>query len=415
MPGSMSESKPGCAKEAVAAYHQAIVALRAGRSDFELPPPLGGEADGVCTALLQLAREQAKALRETRQVLHIADLAVEGLALEETLEQIYEGFRDIIPFDRLGCALLTDDGSRAVARWAKPITSETVIKQGFSASMAGSSLRRILFSGAPRIINDLEAYLQEYPGSVTTRLVLEEGIRSSLTCPLIAHGKHLGFLFFSSREKYAYQSVHQEIFLRIARQISWLIERSRLHDRLEILNQKLIQAQSELERQATHDALTGIYNRRAILDTLHAQVNRMGRDGENCGAIMIDVDYFKRINDLHGHPTGDAVLRGIADILAKHLRAEDTVGRYGGEEFLIVVGAARPETVLGLAERLRRAVEESPLDAGGQIHRITISVGVGLAGSEGTPDTARLIQRADRALYRAKESGRNRVCHCTNE
>jgi len=411
----MSESKPIAPKNAIAAYHQAIVALRAGRSDFELPPPELGEEGELRAAFLQLAREQAKALREARQVLHIADLAVEGLALDETLEHIYQGFREIIPFDRLGCALLTDDGSRAVARWAKPVTAETVIKQGFSASMAGSSLRRILFSGEPRIINDLQAYLQEHPDSVTTRLVLEEGIQSSLTCPLIAHGKHLGFLFFSSKQKYTYQSLHQEIFLRIARQISWLIERSRLYDRLEILNQKLIQTQSELERQATHDALTGIYNRRAILDALHAQVKRIGTDGENCGAIMIDVDYFKRINDQHGHPVGDAVLRGIAGILAQHLRAEDTVGRYGGEEFLIVVAAARHETVLGLAERLRRAVEQSPVEAGGRQHSITISVGVGLAGSEGFSDTARLIQSADRALYLAKESGRNCVCHCTTE
>jgi diguanylate cyclase (GGDEF)-like protein len=396
-------------------YRDALAGLRAGHTDFGLPSSGQSVEAALLQSALEFAREQTRARREAQQVLHIADLAVEGLSLEETLEHIFTGFRDSIPFDRLGCALLTDDGSRAVARWAKPMSTETVIKQGFSSSMAGSSLRQILQTGKPRIINDLEEYLGEHPESVTTRLVLEEGIRSSLTCPLIAQGKHLGFLFFSSWQKFNYQSMHQEIFIRIATQISCLIERSRLHDRLESLNQRLIQAQGELERQATHDALTGIYNRRAILRTLHAQLGRLGLAGEHCGAIMIDVDHFKRINDQHGHQAGDAVLQGIAATLARHLRAEDTVGRYGGEEFLIVVGAARPETVLALAERLRRAIEEVPIVVNGAQHAVTISVGAGLAIPGNFPDTARLIQCADRALYQAKANGRNRVCHCTTE
>lgn len=409
-------SKPAqssAAKGQLKAYREALLKLAAGEVDLDLPEPGSDEEAKWCRELLELALQQARALREARQVLRIADLAVEGLSLEDTLEHIYAGFRDSIPYDRLGCALLSDDGSRLVARWAKPLGPDSVIRQGFSASMAGSSLRRILLTGQPRIINDLEAYLQEHPDSVTTRLVLEEGIRSSLTCPLIAQGKHLGFLFFSSWAKASYQGVHQDIFMRIATQISWLIERSRLHDRLEAVNQRLVQTQSELERQATHDALTGIYNRRAILETLGAQLGRLGSDGDNCSALMIDVDYFKRVNDQRGHQAGDLVLQSLVATLARHLRAEDTVGRYGGEEFLIVVGATRPETVLALAERLRRAVEEATVTIGDETLRVTISVGVGLAAPGAFPDTTQLIRCADRALYNAKAAGRNRVCHCT--
>ncbi len=408
-------AKSPVARGDLQAYREALLKLAGGDLEFELPAPGSNDEARWCRELLELALGQARALRQARQVLHIADLAVEGLSLEDTLEHIYKGFRDSIPYDRLGCALLSDDGSRVVARWAKPLGPDSLIRQGFSASMAGSSLRRILLTGQPRIINDLEAYLAEHPDSVTTRLVLEEGIRSSLTCPLVAQGKHLGFLFFSSWQKATYQSVHQEIFMRIATQISWLIERSRLHDRLEMVNQRLVQAQSELERQATHDALTGIYNRRAILETLRAQLGRLGRDGENCSALMIDVDHFKRVNDDLGHQAGDAVLQAIAASLARHLRAEDTVGRYGGEEFLIVVGATRPETVLALAERLRRAVEEEPVPVGNELRQVTVSIGVGLAAPGAFPDTAGLIRCADRALYQAKAAGRNRVCHCSTD
>lgn len=394
-------------------YREALAILRAGRYDLSIPQHQSGAEAALLRELIELAQARTHALRVSEQVQQIADLAVAGLGLEETLEHMFAGFRDIIPFDRLSCALLSDDGARVVARWVQPTGPSTVIREGFSAALAGSSLQSLLQSGEPRIINDLEAYLSAHPHSVTSRLVLEEGVRSSLTGPLIAQGKPLGFLFFSSWQKFSYTSVHQDIFRRIATQLSCLIERSDLYDRMEALNQRLTRAQGELQHQATHDALTGIFNRRAILQALEMQLGAPRPEGEPCGVILIDVDHFKQVNDRYGHQAGDEVLSAIAVILAQHLRADDRVGRYGGEEFLIVVGGGRPETVLALAERLRGAVAEAPIKAGGRTYPVTVSIGAGLAAGGTRSDTARLIQCADQALYQAKADGRNCVRYLT--
>jgi hypothetical protein len=108
-----------------------------------------------------------------------------GLLLDQVLDYVFESFDPIIPYDRIGVTLLEDDGNVARAHWARSRASKIRLKNGYSAPMAGSSLRAIIETGEPRILNDLEAYLREHPGSVSTRTIVSEGMRSSLTCPLM--------------------------------------------------------------------------------------------------------------------------------------------------------------------------------------------------------------------------------------
>ena len=214
--------------------------------------------------LNELARELERKFDEAIKMQEISEEVTAGMFLDDVLNRAYESFSTVIPYNRMGCALLNNEKKEATAYWGRTDTSKVRLNVGHAAAMAGSSLQQIIETGHPRILNDLEAYLAEHPASASTKLIVEEGIRSSLTCPLIAQRNPVGFLFFSSKEKNTYQDIHQDTFLRIAGQISVLVEKSRLYQQFYEINQKLLLAQHELQHQATHDALTGIYNRGAI-------------------------------------------------------------------------------------------------------------------------------------------------------
>ncbi len=164
----------------------------------------------------------------------------------------------------------------------------------------------------------------------------------------------------------------------------------------------------ELERMATLDALTGIYNRRTFTDLAERELARAKRAGAPVGLILIDLDHFKAVNDRHGHVAGDAVLRAFVATAAAALRKQDLLGRYGGEEFCVVLpGVSAAEAVM-IAQRLRELVEQSPAQAGEREIRYTISAGVAHSGTAGL-DLDTLVRDADAALYRAKHLGRNQV------
>ena len=155
----------------------------------------------------------------------------------------------MIPYDRIGVALLEDDGRTLRARWARAEYDDLRLGGGFAAPMAGSSLQRILETGEPRILNDLERYLEEHPGSYSTRLIVSEGIRASLTCPLQAEGRPIGFVFFSSRRAGAYVDAHVERYQRLAGQLALIVEKSRLYGEL----LELSELRSRYLGMAAHD------------------------------------------------------------------------------------------------------------------------------------------------------------------
>jgi diguanylate cyclase (GGDEF)-like protein len=376
-------------------------------------PVIGREADdevaSLGSQLVALARTLEQRLEESRRLLQIAEQVQGGLFLEDVLTRIYESFRPVIPYNRIGCALLSDGDRTLTARWARSESQHIKLGPGYSAPMAGSSLEEVLRSGHPRIINDLEAYYAANPESDSTRRILAEGIRSSLTCPLVVRGTPTGFLFFSSNDKNTYRELHQGVFMRIAGQLSQLIEKSRLYQQLYDLNEQLAAAQRALVEQATHDALTGLFNRGAILELLGKEIERARRSGEAVGVVLADIDRFKRVNDEFGHQTGDAVLREAAIRLQRAARAYDHIGRYGGEEFLVVLPSVQPAAAHAVVERLRMSLVDQPVDAGGHVLSVTMSAGFAVAVEASQLDADRLIEAADRALYAAKKHGRNRV------
>ncbi|MDX6506769.1 MAG: two-component system, cell cycle response regulator [Gaiellaceae bacterium] len=160
--------------------------------------------------------------------------------------------------------------------------------------------------------------------------------------------------------------------------------------------------------QATTDGLTGLANRRTLDEELALEWRRADRVGESLAFVLLDLDNFKGVNDTHGHPAGDAVLRAVGGILAAGVRQVDLAGRYGGEEFALVLPETDLTGALKLAERLRAALEAAPIELpGGEKLHTTASFGVAVKDTLATPDG--LVSAADEALYAAKRAGKNRV------
>jgi len=170
----------------------------------------------------------------------------------------------------------------------------------------------------------------------------------------------------------------------------------------------------DLVRLATIDGLTGILNRRALLDASEREISRCNRSGEIFGFAMFDLDGFKRINDSHGHLVGDKVLRLFADTLRSVVRPHDILGRYGGEEFALMMPGINKAAAGTIVERCRQAVEKQSIEHEGSTIKVTVSAGVTAFG-EDRRDLETLIKAADAALYKAKASGRNCVIGASNE
>lgn len=180
-------------------------------------------------------------------------------------------------------------------------------------------------------------------------------------------------------------------------------------ERILRVQDELIAARDALHFQATHDLLTGIASRGAAVEFLNRELARGFRERRKVGVVLADLDHFKRINDQHGHFAGDAVLQEVAQRMLRCVRTYDCVGRYGGEEFLVIFPSSDESGAMKQAERIRAAVECAPVQAEESQISVTASFGVAVNESSRQQDASELLRAADAALYRAKALGRNRV------
>ncbi len=229
----------------------------------------------------------------------------------------------------------------------------------------------------------------------------EQQIHAFATFPIVTNGRLVGLLGLGGKAATRI-TADSELFLgQVANQAHIVMENSRLFDRVKNLS--------------IRDSLTDLYNHRHMMDLLANEFERVGRYAEGVGLMMVDIDHFKRFNDEHGHPVGDLVLREVAQVLKDALRSVDAVGRYGGEEFIIILPHTPYADAVATAERVRKRVQDHVFRAGAgntdKELRVTVSLGVANHPSEGIDSPADLIREADKALYRAKEGGRNRVGH----
>jgi diguanylate cyclase (GGDEF)-like protein len=223
--------------------------------------------------------------------------------------------------------------------------------------------------------------------------VADPAVRPAAAVPVIFHERTVGVLMVVSDDSQrAWQENEIMLMRTVADQVAVAVNHARLFQ--------------QTQQQALTDALTGCFNRRFFEIQLERDLHLATRMRQPVSLIMLDIDYFKRVNDTHGHDAGDAALRQISSALREEVRGVDTAARYGGEEFAIILPQANLEGALVVAERLRARIEREEMPGVGSV---TASLGVATFPLHASSRDL-LVTTADRALYQAKRTGRNRVC-----
>jgi len=269
--------------------------------NFQAGPAVDGEDEvaRLAEALHGLAGTLESSFEKIRLLGRVTQQVNSGRLLDEVLDQVYEWFRPLIPYDRIGLTLLEEGGRTVRARWERSDLAASPFPADYSLPLAESSLGTLLEQGHPRILNNLEDYLQERPTSDSTRRLVEVGVRSSLTCPLVALGRPVGFLFFSSCRPDVYRRAHVEVFIQIAGQVSVILEKARLYQEIAELNH----LKDRFLDLAAHDLRSPLVFLKGYLELLRE--GYMGEVSGSQGEVFLKMQALCRsmlalLNDLLG-------------------------------------------------------------------------------------------------------------------
>jgi len=327
--------------------------------------------------------------RELRALYDVAATMTSTLDMDEVLEIVLASIEDLAPWDT-ACLYVYQQNALVPALYDGFDSNrlrDVRIKSG--EGIIGASLLR----GKGDIVNNC----QKDPAFFLHMTGLPEDTKSMMTVPLISSNELIGAISLTSSKNYIYTQKHLTLMSILASQASVAIYNAKLFDRT--------------SKMAITDGLTKLYNYRYIYDELERQVDRVKYKGGVFSLVIMDIDHFKVFNDMYGHQIGDEILQNLAVVLKSNVREKDSVGRYGGEEFAIILPDIASPEAINIAERIRQAVEKTELSrtVSGKSLYITISAGVA-----SYPDDALsvddLVKKADSALlFGAKQDGRNKV------
>lgn len=250
--------------------------------------------------------------------------------------------------------------------------------------------------------------------SIDTTSVFELQIRSVICVPLISRGEILGAVYVENRSiSNLFKEEDLELLEYFAAQAAVSIENALLNQeleaRVEARNTELAHANAKLQKLAITDALTGVFNRRHFFRLAERELARAQRYGDSLSTLMLDLDHFKRINDHYGHLVGDRVLQVVAQCVQDNIREFDILGRYGGEEFALILPNTDISGAYEIANRIREIIASQVIQTGQEEVSITASLGVAHLIEISDTSIEELLDYADQALYAAKKAGRNRV------
>jgi diguanylate cyclase (GGDEF)-like protein len=359
-------------------------------------------AQQIALAILKnrLLEEAQVRAREAETLQQASAAVVATLKQDEAIERVLEELNRVVPYDSASVQLLLGNELEIVGvrGFKEP---DSVL--GLRFPIAVDTPNSVVFErGEPLIIEDAPLVYESF------RNQPHNHIHGWMGVPLKVHERMIGMLALDSFQAGKFNSDHRRLATAFADQVAIALENTRLFE--------------ETQWLAIHDSLTGLYNRRHFMSLAWAQYQRAIRYATPLSAIMLDIDHFKRVNDTHGHLIGDQVLQYIAEVCKNNLRTPDLIGRYGGEEFVILLpettaitktvdpsGQTREvEGAKAVAERLRSTIEKTVIetDRGG----ISTTISLGIAElSPNIQNVEQLVDCADQALLHAKSTGRNRV------
>lgn len=330
----------------------------------------------------QLERERRK-IRELAVLNDISSLLYKDLDEKSVIETIVDKAKELIRSE-VSAILLIEN--KRVSVFYTSMGDSTACK-----TEAKGILSKVLREGVPLRINDLKGL----PGF---KLSLNHpvDIRSILIVPLLLREVIIGEIILCNRTgTNGFIEEDEDVLLNFGFHAAFALEKARLHQ--------------EVRQLATIDGLTGLHNHRAFQERIETEIERAKRFGSKVSLLMMDIDFFKKLNDTYGHSTGDEVLRRIGCKIVDNIRNIDFAARYGGEEFAVVLPETPIEGARITAERIRESIRDYRISQGKNLISVTVSIGVATF-----PDNAssrvELIEKADTALYQAKKEGRDRVC-----
>lgn len=348
--------------------------------------------EGLSARLLwQLVEEKRKRMKERERVLKEHETLYHLGLVIENIESMSDAGLAIVDY----ATKLTATPAGALGLFDEKNECMVLIaSKGFSADFKqvdkwdirkGGLTSHILNRKTPLIIHDI----RDYPNP--NLLLVREGVVSILATPLTIEGRIVGVLYVNDFKERLFRAEDVSLFSLLSIYAALTIER--------------VKSIEEMRLMSITDGLTGLYNHRYIMEQMYKEIHRASRHGRPFSIIMMDIDHFKDYNDEFGHLEGNKVLKGIARFLKKAARATDTVGRFGGEEFCIIVPEIRRDGAAAFAKRLLNEIAASLLFN----KTVTVSGGIAVFPKDGkTP--LDLIKKADMLLYKAKNQGRNRVC-----
>ena len=329
-------------------------------------------------------RQYAEALRDT------AALINSSLNIDEVLDRILENVEKVVPHHAANIAFVDDQGVVSFVRgkgYRERDCEEALLAAHYIVDEV-ENLKKMAASGRASTMPDV----QSDPKWVSVKTL--DWIRSYAGAPIIARGKLLGFINLDAAEPDFFTQKHADRLQGFASQAAIAIENARLFE--------------QTRDMAVTDYLTGVFNRRALLENVHREIGRAKRYHVPLSALMVDIDHFKKVNDTYGHGVGDQVLREVTETMSAGVRDSDIIGRFGGEEFVVLLPETRLPEAEKAAKRLCDAIDSLNIATKKGNVRVTISVGVTVwnAVMQSAED---LIDAADKAMYAAKSIGHNQV------